>query len=141
MIIHQFVPVSMSQTSKLGVGEMKSQLLASQSRVQDLNNQVSLKPQELQLRPDENEEHSIYAHKRLRKANNEDHCLVHHLRFGMRNRLKKRIPNRKPRNKLLNSFLVDSRVSNPQTKGISIFGNQQQGIRSMKFQVIRPSYY
>ena len=60
MIIHQFVPVSMSQTSKLGVGEMKSQLLA-QSRVQDLNNQVSLKPQELQLRPDENEEHSIYA--------------------------------------------------------------------------------
>ena len=71
------------------------------------------------MRPDENEEH-FPVNKRLRKANNEDHCLVHHLRFGMRNRLKKRIPNRKPRNKLLNSFLVDSRVSNPQTKGISI---------------------
>ena len=76
---------------------------------------------------------SFPVNKRLRKANNEDHCLVHHVRFGMRNRRKKRIPNRKPRNKLLNSFLVDSRVSNPQTKGISIFGNQQQGIRSMKF--------
>ena len=59
------------------------------------------------MRPDENEEHSIYAqnksftrpvnlyfvsfpvNKKVKKANNEDHCLVHHLRFGMRNRLKK----------------------------------------------------
>ena len=32
---------------------------------------------------------SFPVNKRLRKANNEDHCLVHHLRFGMRNRLKK----------------------------------------------------
>ena len=62
MIIHQFVPVSMSQTSA------RSRKLNTTSKLVFV---------------------SFPVNKRLRKANNEDHCLVHHLRFGMRNRLKK----------------------------------------------------
>ena len=76
---------------------------------------------------------SFPVNKRLRKANNEDHCLVHHLRFGMRNRLKKGSQIESLEISYLTAFWWTAEVSNPQTKGISIFGNQQQGIRSMKF--------